>query len=927
MSFRFHHGDRPLEGYTILRGVGRGGFGEVYFAVSDGGRHVALKWIGQYADVELRGVAQCINLKSPHLISIFDVRRAQDGTPYVIMEYVAGPSLRDLLRAEPSGMPAPRAAYFLREIGKGLSYLHDQGIVHRDLKPENIFYEDGFVKIGDYGLSKYISLSQQSGHTLSVGTVHYMAPEIGSGKYDRGIDIYALGIIFYELLRGEVPYTGATFAEILMKHLTAKPDLEGIDPISARVIERALAKKPEERYPTVQAMVEDLYSDPRVEAAVASFDARTIASVPGPRTIGAEEAQRLAAEVTRPQIDAKPAPPRPEPPPAPARPGPPPVRPLAARLEQVRGRIDAAAHRVGSRILGPERGMPRPIAGAVHALREREEGFGIRLLIAAATIAAMALVLLTLSNSRREETFFVTGWAMSLAAIGIYIVERFLVPRYRLEWGLARRLLATGAAAPGLLFLQEVPVFERGRGMEIVFAALASVFLIQWSERLDPMRSERVSLGQGLMAAIVGGIAGAILDANVWIGAGIMAGLSLSLNALAPFRIRVSRAARAAAVPAPGPAPAAMPVRPLPAIPNGRAPANGSAPQAEMQTQSTAVRIGWLVLGLALLTWGLGVGAMVMTHRGGDHAKFPIAMSFVTFLSAFGAVAVYKSLVRRKRPFVRGTVMPFGLSACLALGVSGVLWLAGPGPDAMHRIGLFALFASAIGASFLVPIYARARRAERGLPDSAPRIRLGAGWTALGWLVFVIASVVILAGGLFGTGLGDILLREAQIRPPVDLQGLARSHVLSLIGIVIALPALIFYLLGRRAYGGAHMLRGAAGLVAAGVLFVCVAQILLEEVRIDGAFNVQFRSADPGSLLVMGLLAAGAAILIAWPAARRPTPAPVEAPAPAGADPDPGAGPAGPSRKSSVIFAALSSAPALAEVASQIVRRGSGWGG
>jgi len=130
-----------------------------------------------------------MNLKSPHLVSIFDVRYADDGQPVVIMEYVSGPSLREILDEHPAGLGTQKAAFFLREIGKGLTYLHDCGIVHRDLKPANIFYENGYVKIGDYGLSKVISASHRSGQTVTVGTLHYMAPEVGAGRYDRGIDI------------------------------------------------------------------------------------------------------------------------------------------------------------------------------------------------------------------------------------------------------------------------------------------------------------------------------------------------------------------------------------------------------------------------------------------------------------------------------------------------------------------------------------------------------------------------------------------------------------------------------------------------------------------------------------------------------------------------------------------------------------------
>ena len=94
------------------------------------------------------------------------------------------------------------------EMAKGLTYLHDCGIVHRDLKPHNIFFEDGVVKIGDYSLSKAIANSHHSGHTMSVGTVHYMAPEIGEGNYGRSIDIYALGAILYCLLCGQPPLEG-----------------------------------------------------------------------------------------------------------------------------------------------------------------------------------------------------------------------------------------------------------------------------------------------------------------------------------------------------------------------------------------------------------------------------------------------------------------------------------------------------------------------------------------------------------------------------------------------------------------------------------------------------------------------------------------------------------------------------------------------
>jgi serine/threonine protein kinase len=100
--YRYKHGDRPLEGYTIQRAAGSGGFGEVYYALSDSGREVAIKAVQNYEQIELRGISQCMNLKSPHLVTIFDVKYNQHNEPFVIMEYVSGPSLRDLLAESPA---------------------------------------------------------------------------------------------------------------------------------------------------------------------------------------------------------------------------------------------------------------------------------------------------------------------------------------------------------------------------------------------------------------------------------------------------------------------------------------------------------------------------------------------------------------------------------------------------------------------------------------------------------------------------------------------------------------------------------------------------------------------------------------------------------------------------------------------------------
>jgi hypothetical protein len=255
MKFTYPSGSRPLEGYTIKRGVGRGGFGEVYFATSDAGKEVAIKLIRRNLEVELRGVTQCLNLKHPNLIALYDIRTDEMGDQWVIMEYVSGESLEDVIERHPNGLPIDQALWWMRGMCAGVAYLHDHGIVHRDLKPGNIFSDEGTVKIGDYGLAKFISCSRRSGQTESVGTVHYMAPEIANGRYGREIDTYALGIILFEMLTGRVPFEGESVGEVLMKHLTAEPDLSALAEPYQDIVRRALAKDPNGRIDSVAEMV------------------------------------------------------------------------------------------------------------------------------------------------------------------------------------------------------------------------------------------------------------------------------------------------------------------------------------------------------------------------------------------------------------------------------------------------------------------------------------------------------------------------------------------------------------------------------------------------------------------------------------------------------------------------------------------------
>src|SRR6266581_3331330 len=259
MKFTYSSGQRALDGYTLKRGNGRGGFGEVYYAISDGGKEVALKLVrGHNLEIEMRGMAQCLNLKHPNLMTLIDLRTDVQGDHWVVMEYISGEPLSVVLNRHPQGLAPELVQQWFIALAKAVGCLHDHGIVHRDLKPGNIFIENGTVKVGDYGLCKFISSSQRTAQTQSVGTVHYMAPEISTGNYHKQIDIYSAGIILYEMLTGRVPFDGESAGEILMKHLTSPPDLSVLPPEYVNIVGKALAKNPAHRYVSVMEMAKEV---------------------------------------------------------------------------------------------------------------------------------------------------------------------------------------------------------------------------------------------------------------------------------------------------------------------------------------------------------------------------------------------------------------------------------------------------------------------------------------------------------------------------------------------------------------------------------------------------------------------------------------------------------------------------------------------
>ena len=216
--------------YRIMRKLGSGGMANVYLAEDQElGRRVAIKILNdrhagdeQFVERFRREAKNAASLSHPNIVSIYD-RGEAEGTYYIAMEYLDGRSLKELIL---SRGPAPMsvAVDYARQILSALRFAHRNGIVHRDIKPHNVLVDpEGHVKVTDFGIAR-AGASQMTEEGSIIGTAQYLSPEQARGtQVDQTSDLYSLGIVLYELLTGQVPFTGDSPVEIAMKHLSATP--------------------------------------------------------------------------------------------------------------------------------------------------------------------------------------------------------------------------------------------------------------------------------------------------------------------------------------------------------------------------------------------------------------------------------------------------------------------------------------------------------------------------------------------------------------------------------------------------------------------------------------------------------------------------------------------------------------------------------
>src|SRR5437763_6017153 len=254
----------------IVRKLGTGGMADVYLAEDQElGRRVAIKILNarhaaddSFIERFRREAKNAAGLSHPNIVSIYDRGTAED-TYYIAMEYLDGRSLKELIVSR-GPAPIKIAVEYARQILAAVGFAHRHGIVHRDIKPHNVLVgPEGRLKVTDFGIARS-GASQMTEVGSIIGTAQYLSPEQARGApVDQTSDLYSLGVVLYELLTGQVPFTGDTPLEIAMKHLSEPPkapsELRPEVPHDLDlVVLRALAKDPSDRYESAEEMDTDL---------------------------------------------------------------------------------------------------------------------------------------------------------------------------------------------------------------------------------------------------------------------------------------------------------------------------------------------------------------------------------------------------------------------------------------------------------------------------------------------------------------------------------------------------------------------------------------------------------------------------------------------------------------------------------------------
>ncbi len=258
--------------YELLEELGRGGMATVYRAYQPNvDRFVAVKVIhrsvasdSKALDRFTREARLVAKLEHPHILPVYDYNGLND-PPYIVMRYLPTGTLKDIL--ERGKLPVHEVAYLMQQIGSALDYAHKQGVIHRDIKPSNIMVDsEGNAFLTDFGIARIVEGSGEglTGTGMAIGTPGYMAPEQGLGNpIDHRVDIYALGVMLYELLVGKLPFSAETPMAVILKHINDPvPNIIQANPALPAalngVIQRAMAKQPEDRYSTAAEMTRAL---------------------------------------------------------------------------------------------------------------------------------------------------------------------------------------------------------------------------------------------------------------------------------------------------------------------------------------------------------------------------------------------------------------------------------------------------------------------------------------------------------------------------------------------------------------------------------------------------------------------------------------------------------------------------------------------